>query len=85
MNTSLTLPRDVVWQVCDFLFKDNTTLVWDNEQQVPFAYRGNQWVGFDDERSISVKVRVLGDASGMFNTVKYGLIFPLTFLDYGDS
>lgn len=44
------------YEVCDFLHEDNTTLVWDNEQQVPFAYRGNQWVGFDDERSLKTKV-----------------------------
>ncbi|KAF2367004.1 Glycoside hydrolase family 18 catalytic domain [Trinorchestia longiramus] len=43
------------YEVCDFLYEDNTTLVWDNEQQVPFAYNGNQWVGFDDERSVGVK------------------------------
>ncbi|XP_071550046.1 probable chitinase 10 [Panulirus ornatus] len=43
------------YEVCDFLYEDNTTLVWDNEQQVPFAYRDNQWVGFDDERSLEVK------------------------------
>ena len=45
-----------VWQVCDFLQGDNTTLVWDNEQQVPFAYQDDQWVGFDDERSLRTKV-----------------------------
>ena len=45
-------------QVCDFLQEDNTTLVWDNEQQVPFAYRDDQWVGFDDERSLRTKVRI---------------------------
>jgi len=44
------------YEVCDFLLEDNTTLVWDNEQQVPFAYNGDQWVGFDDERSVGVKV-----------------------------
>uniref|UniRef100_A0A2P2HWQ1 Chitinase 3 n=1 Tax=Hirondellea gigas TaxID=1518452 RepID=A0A2P2HWQ1_9CRUS len=44
------------YEVCDFLFQDNTTLVWDNEQQVPFAYNGDQWVGFDDERSVQVKM-----------------------------
>lgn len=44
------------YEVCDFLHEDNTTLVWDNEQQVPFAYRDNQWVGFDDERSLKTKV-----------------------------
>ena len=42
--------------MCDFLQEDNTTLVWDNEQQVPFAYRDDQWVGFDDERSLRTKV-----------------------------
>lgn len=45
------------YEICEFLHEDNTTLVWDNEQQVPFAYRGNQWVGFDDERSLKTKVR----------------------------
>jgi chitinase len=46
----------LVTQVCVFLQEDNTTLVWDNEQQVPFAYRDDQWVGFDDERSLRTKV-----------------------------
>lgn len=44
------------YEICDFLREDNTTLVWDNEQMVPFAYRENQWVGFDDERSLKTKV-----------------------------
>ncbi|XP_017772020.1 PREDICTED: probable chitinase 3 [Nicrophorus vespilloides] len=44
------------YEICDFLQEDNTTLVWDNEQQVPFAYRKNQWVGFDDERSLKTKM-----------------------------
>ncbi|KAI5723130.1 hypothetical protein M8J76_001722 [Diaphorina citri] len=44
------------YEVCDFLKKDNTTLVWDNEQQVPFAYKDDQWVGFDDERSLKMKM-----------------------------
>jgi len=43
------------YEVCDFLQGDNTTLVWDNEQQVPFAYQDDQWVGFDDERSLRTK------------------------------
>lgn len=47
------------YEVCDFLHEPNTTLVWDNEQQVPFAYRGDQWVGFDDERSLRTKVNWL--------------------------
>lgn len=44
------------YEICNFLAQSNTTLVWDSEQQVPFAYRGDQWVGFDDERSLKTKV-----------------------------
>lgn len=33
-----------------------TVLVWDDEQMVPYAYNGNQWVGFDDQRSLKMKV-----------------------------
>jgi chitinase len=46
-------------EVCEFLDHENTTLVWDNEQMVPFAYRGDQWVGFDDERSLKTKIEWL--------------------------
>lgn len=55
-NVEQFFMRVVVSQVCDFLHADNTTLVWDNEQQVPFAYRKDQWIGFDDERSLKTKV-----------------------------
>ncbi|XP_075230689.1 chitinase 7 [Lycorma delicatula] len=44
------------YEVCEFLHEENTTLVWDNEQQVPFAYKKDQWVGFDDERSLKTKM-----------------------------
>jgi chitinase len=46
------------YEICDFL-RANATLVWDEEQGVPFAYKGNQWVGFDDERSITGKMEWL--------------------------
>ncbi len=44
------------YEICDFLHEENTTLVWDNEQQVSFAYHGNQWVGFDDELTVQAKM-----------------------------
>jgi chitinase len=47
------------YEVCSFLAQPNTTLVWDSEQQVPFAYRKDQWVGFDDERSLKTKMEWL--------------------------
>ncbi|XP_017893236.1 probable chitinase 10 [Ceratina calcarata] len=47
------------YEICGFLNEDNTTLVWDSEQQVPFAYKEDQWVGFDDERSLINKMQWL--------------------------
>ncbi|XP_017755457.1 PREDICTED: probable chitinase 3 [Eufriesea mexicana] len=49
------------YEICSFLNEENTTLVWDSEQQVPFAYRDDQWVGFDDERSLINKMQWLKD------------------------
>ncbi len=81
------------YEICDFLHEDNTTLVWDNEQQVPFAYRGKQWVGFDDERSLRTKVSWLktegfggimvwsvdlDDFRGYCGTGKYPLLKAMT-------
>jgi len=32
------------------------TVVWDDVQKVPYAYKGNQWVGYDNPKSIAIKV-----------------------------
>ncbi|GLV40355.1 Chitinase 7 [Carabus blaptoides fortunei] len=32
------------------------TKVWDTEQQVPYMFKGDQWVGYDDPESIKLKV-----------------------------
>ncbi|RZC36321.1 Glyco hydro 18 domain containing protein, partial [Asbolus verrucosus] len=31
--------------------------VWDSEQKVPYKYKGNKWIGFDNPSSIREKVR----------------------------
>lgn len=46
------------YEVCDML-RAGATLVWDNEQQVPYAFKDEQWVGFDDQRSLRMKVQWL--------------------------
>ncbi|KAF0304743.1 Chitotriosidase-1 [Amphibalanus amphitrite] len=46
------------FEICELLDQENTTLVWDAEQQVPFAFNGDYWVGFDDEKSLEKKVQV---------------------------
>lgn len=43
-------------QVCDIL-RNGGTYVWDDEMKVPYAINGDQWVGFDDEKSIRNKMR----------------------------
>ncbi|CAH1365849.1 hypothetical protein MTP99_002131 [Tenebrio molitor] len=36
---------------------DGWTEVWDDEQEVPYKYSGDQWIGFDNPRSIGLKVQ----------------------------
>lgn len=59
------------YEVCDML-KNGAEYVWDDEQLVPYAFLGNQWVGFDDERSIRAKmqwIKTNGYAGAMVWTV----------------
>jgi hypothetical protein len=42
-------------QICESVNK--WELKWDDQQKVPYGCNGNQWVGFDDIRSILIKVR----------------------------
>lgn len=42
-------------EIVEKLRDGELTVVWNEEQQVPYAYGGNQWVGYDDPKSIKVK------------------------------
>lgn len=48
------------YEVCDLL-KSGAKYIWDEEQKIPYAVKGEQWVGFDDERSIRLKMRWIID------------------------
>lgn len=41
-------------QICTFL--QGGSLHWIDEQMVPFAIKGNEWVGFDNRQSFEIKV-----------------------------
>lgn len=43
-------------EICELQLEGGWTTVWDDEQKVPYTYKGNQWIGYDNARSIAVKV-----------------------------
>jgi chitinase len=46
----------ILFQICSLV--DGWTEVWDDEQEVPYKYSGDQWIGFDNPRSIGLKVQL---------------------------
>ncbi|XP_026862794.2 acidic mammalian chitinase-like [Electrophorus electricus] len=46
------------FEICSFL-KDGATEVWNAQQDVPYAYSGNQWVGYDNTKSFQLKAQWL--------------------------
>lgn len=42
-------------EICDEFRKGGWTVRYDTVQEAPFAFKGNQWWGFDNVRSIRVK------------------------------
>ncbi|VFV31440.1 acidic mammalian chitinase-like [Lynx pardinus] len=44
--------------ICTFL-KNGATQAWDTPQDVPYAYQGNQWVGYDNVKSFDIKAQWL--------------------------
>ncbi|KAM4610682.1 acidic mammalian chitinase-like [Polymixia lowei] len=47
------------YEICTFF--QGTHVQWINDQQVPYATKGNEWAGFDNKRSFEAKVRYLKD------------------------
>lgn len=40
---------------------NGASYIWDDEMKVPYAIQGDQWVGFDDEKSIRHKMKWIKD------------------------
>lgn len=45
-------------KICAFL-KNGAIQVWNAAQQVPYAFHGNEWVGYDNVKSFHIKVRLV--------------------------
>ena len=48
-----------------FARDEGWTIVRDPVYMVPYAYRGRQWIGYDDEQSLALKVLVHSKYSGL--------------------
>ncbi|XP_006149640.1 acidic mammalian chitinase [Tupaia chinensis] len=46
------------YEICTFL-KNGATQAWDTPQDVPYAYQGNEWVGYDNVKSFNIKAQWL--------------------------
>ena len=46
-------------EVCRFLLRNETTYIYNENHQVPFAYNGYDLVAFENEKSLSVKSQYL--------------------------
>lgn len=47
------------------MLQNGASYIWDDEMKVPYLVQGDQWVGFDDEKSIRHKM-------GWIKTEGYG-------------
>ncbi|XP_076717774.1 acidic mammalian chitinase-like [Callospermophilus lateralis] len=46
------------YEICTFL-KNGATQEWDAPQDVPYAYKGNEWIGYDNIKSFTIKAQWL--------------------------
>ncbi|XP_057648968.1 chitinase-like protein 3 [Chionomys nivalis] len=67
------------YEVCTFLTK-GATQIWEGSQEVPYAYQGNEWVGYDNVKSFLIKAQWLQQ-----NNFGDAMIWALGMDDFGDS
>ncbi|KAG5337146.1 CH3L1 protein, partial [Acromyrmex heyeri] len=48
-------------EICEKLNQGGWTIIHGNKEKSPYAYKGNQWVGYEDEKSIQAKVQYVKD------------------------
>jgi chitinase len=48
------------YEICKKL-KEGWALKWDDSQMVPYTYMDDQWIGFDNIKSLTIKVNILSN------------------------
>ncbi|XP_021010681.1 chitinase-like protein 4 [Mus caroli] len=67
------------FEICTFL-NEGATEIFDGTQEVPYAYLGNEWVGYDNVRSFKLKAQWLKD-----NNLGGAVVWPLDMDDFSGS
>lgn len=64
------------FEICDFLKKQGSSRVFDNETKVPYAYNFLDWISYDDEISIKIKVQNFISNNLVITVKKKSLVIP---------
>uniref|UniRef100_A0A8C8SGM1 Acidic mammalian chitinase n=1 Tax=Pelusios castaneus TaxID=367368 RepID=A0A8C8SGM1_9SAUR len=64
------------YEICTFL-KNGATQAWDTPQDVPYAYQGNEWLGYDNIKSFNIKAQWL-----MKNNFAGAMVWSLDLDDF---
>ncbi|CAC5395505.1 E3.2.1.14 [Mytilus coruscus] len=65
------------YEICTNINNHGWTEGWLEDQQVPYAYKGDQWVGFDNPKSIEIKTKYIID-----NGLGGGMIWAIDIDDF---
>lgn len=60
------------FEICQQVNASNWRKVWDSVGQCPYAYRGNQWIGYENEQSLKAKV-ALATSKGLAGVYAFSL------------
>ncbi|XP_076840029.1 acidic mammalian chitinase-like isoform X2 [Brachyhypopomus gauderio] len=66
------------YEICNFL--NGTTTQWITDQKVPYATKGNDWVGFDNKKSFETKMQYLNN-----NTFGGAFVWSLDLDDFAGT
>jgi len=68
------------YEICDLVKKQKWETDFDKEQQVPFAYKEDQWVSYDDTKSIEKKCHYVAE-----KRLAGAMIWSLDFDDFNGA
>uniref|UniRef100_A0A8C8T2J4 GH18 domain-containing protein n=1 Tax=Peromyscus maniculatus bairdii TaxID=230844 RepID=A0A8C8T2J4_PERMB len=67
------------YEICNFL-NQGATEKWNAPQEVPYAFRNTEWVGYDNVKSFQIKAQWLKD-----NNLGGAVVWPLNMNDFTGS